>query len=670
MKSNIRIGGLLAFVFLVLTSASEGFGEFQVTYDDEWQYDPAIYKNIVVWTDHRNAVLSHNVDIYGYDLVTKREFRITENGNAQYNPAIYEDIVVWEDDRNDSGDEFHNSDIYGYNLSTQKEIQITDDLNVQISPEISGDIVVWVDLRNGNYDIYGYNLLTQEEFQITEDSNDQDSPALYGDIVVWRDNRNGNLDIYGYNLLTQEEFQITDEVHNQSSPAIYGDIVVWTDSRNGTMDIYGANLLTQEEFHVFTGPGDQYGPDIYENIVVWTDNTDDFWDIYGYNLSEREGFHILTGPGNRESPKIFRDTIVWQDHRNSTRDIYGCTLLTIDMDSTCNWSHTYGNGARTSYCDTDIVPPFDFLWKSTVQHGAITGAPVVSGDYLVLVETLGTLTYDGSLICYRMTGTGLENVWSRPLSWVDLGVSPVIAGNKVIYHSLGKLLCFDLETGHMLWEAEYEFTPISPGIINAGMAVATTDDGCLSVIDISTGDIISTQKSLNGVPCHFFQMVTVGDGNIFCCFTTAEEEGVAAFNVQGELLWKRTGDVRYRAVDHSVHVILYTEGILFVVFSDNTLQALDGESGDVLWSYQGKHLLDDLSSDGKHFYVYDKADEGVVCLDVYSGEVLWKSPSLFAGDRDLRIDFYKSLVSSQDCVFICRHTLWDMDTPRIFALDR
>ena len=51
------------------------------------------------------------------------------------------------------------------------------------------------------------------------------------------------------------------------------------------------------------------------------------------------------------------------------------------------------------------------------------------------------------------------------------------------------------------------------------------------------------------------------------------------------------------------------------------LQALDGELGNVLWSYKGKHLLDDLSSDCKHFYVYDKIDEGVISLDVYSGGV-------------------------------------------------
>jgi outer membrane protein assembly factor BamB len=343
---------------------------------------------------------------------------------------------------------------------------------------------------------------------------------------------------------------------------------------------------------------------------------------------------------------------------------------TASMENTCNWSHTYGNGARTSYCDTDIVPPFEVLWKSTVQQGGIKGSPVVSGDYLVLVETLGTLTYDCDLICYRMTGAGLENMWSRSFSWMFNGISSVIAGNRVICHSLDRLHCFDLETGNTLWEVECESLPIFLGIIDAEMAAAITDDGYLSVIDISTGDIIFIHKYLNGVSCHFFEMVTVGDGNIFCCFTTSEEEGVAAFNVQGELLWKRTGEVRYRNVDRSLHVILYTEGILFVVFSDNTLKALDGESGDVLWSYQGKHLLDDLSSDGKHFYVYDKVDEGVVCLDVYSGEVLWKSPSLFPGDRDLRIYFYKSLVSSQNCVFICRHTLWDMDTPRIFALDR
>lgn len=289
MRIDAKFRGLVAIVLLVSSSASEGYGEFQITDDDEWQYNPAIYENIVVWTDYRNCPFSSNVDIYGCDLTTGEEFRITRNGNAQRSPAIYGDIVVWEDDRNDSRDEFY------------------------------------------NLDIYGCNLLTGEEFQITEDPDVQRFPAVYGDTVVWTDERNGNYDIYGYNISTGEEFQITEDLYDQKGPAIYGDIVVWTDKRNSTMDIYRCNLSTGEEFQVFTGPGNQYDPAIYENIVVWTDNTDDFWDIYGYDLSKREGFYILTAPSERQAPAIYKDVIVWQDSRNFTRDIYGCTLQTVRM---------------------------------------------------------------------------------------------------------------------------------------------------------------------------------------------------------------------------------------------------------------------------------------------------------------------------------------------------
>ena len=85
------------------------------------------------------------------------EERLTTDSSGQYTPAIYGDIVVWTDYRN------NNWDIYSYNLKTKQDFQITTDTSSQEYPAIYGDIVVWTDYRMGESDIYGYNLRTGQE---------------------------------------------------------------------------------------------------------------------------------------------------------------------------------------------------------------------------------------------------------------------------------------------------------------------------------------------------------------------------------------------------------------------------------------------------------------------------------------------------------------------------
>lgn len=57
-----------------------------------------------------------NWDIYGYNLIEKEEFQITTDSSDQRNPAVYGDIVVWTDDRN------NNEDIYGCKVNLPRDL--------------------------------------------------------------------------------------------------------------------------------------------------------------------------------------------------------------------------------------------------------------------------------------------------------------------------------------------------------------------------------------------------------------------------------------------------------------------------------------------------------------------------------------------------------------------
>jgi beta propeller repeat protein len=351
LKGGIITVVLLISLFAVVSSYT--IREFPVCTDTNDQAFPAIYGNIVVYTDDRNVTSN----IYGYNLSTHTEFQITTDTSDQAFPAIYGNIVVYIDDRNT------NLDIYGYNLSTHTEFPICIESHDQLSLAIYGNTVVYTDDRSGNYDIYGYNLSTSMEFPICTESHDQVYPAIYGNIVVYTDDRTGNPDIYGYNLSTHTEFQITTDINVQLLPAIYGNIVVWEDYRNddGSLtnsDIYGYNLSTHTEFPICTEQNLQgFGffaikaLDIHGNIVIWADfrNDDGSFtnsDIYGYNLVTHTEFPICTEqnlqgiysmPGPPSLPiaiktvAIYGNTVVWGDYRNDSgsftnSDIYGAVL--------------------------------------------------------------------------------------------------------------------------------------------------------------------------------------------------------------------------------------------------------------------------------------------------------------------------------------------------------
>jgi beta propeller repeat protein len=306
--------------------------EFSITTNPSNQRSPAIYGNIVVWTDYRNG----NCDIYGYDLSTKEEFQITTDPSDQENPSIYGAYVVWEDKRNDG------NHVYGYNLLTHEEFHIVTGSSWRMFPAIYKDIVVWTDSKYGNSDIFGYNLSTHQEFQITTDLSTQQKPALYRNIVVWEDERHSDFSVYGYNLVTGREFRISRKPllypfrSYQYDPVIYMDTVIWNEEYGDL--IRGYDLSTSEKYSIVTvkAMGCDYSiyflqghsgrPAIYENIVVWADCRYGKRDIFGYNLLTDQEFQVAVQKGHQGSPAIYQNIVVWEDTRNGDWDIYGTEL--------------------------------------------------------------------------------------------------------------------------------------------------------------------------------------------------------------------------------------------------------------------------------------------------------------------------------------------------------
>ena len=137
----------------------------------------------------------YNGDIYAYDTVSKQEFPIVTAPDLQTDPAIYGNVVVWQDYRNAKDSNDYNADIYGYDLSTKKEFPVTTAASRQARPTIAGNLVAWADYRNEpdqangvNSDIYGYDLASRQEFPVFLGPGTQDAPTIGGTTVAYETN--------------------------------------------------------------------------------------------------------------------------------------------------------------------------------------------------------------------------------------------------------------------------------------------------------------------------------------------------------------------------------------------------------------------------------------------------------------------------------------------------
>jgi beta propeller repeat protein len=213
------------------------------------QNHPAVWGNVAVWADFRDATSEHDAEagnIYLYDIPGGKETAIATARSAQVRPVTNGSVVVWVDYRNEPDPNGTNSDIYGYDIATGQEFPISTAPDTQTDPSISGNIIVWADYRkgDGSSDIYGYDLAAKKEFVVMSAPGSQVRPAIWGNIVVWADFRNEpdkingiNSDIYGYDLATKQEFPVFVGPGRQDQPKTTSGVVAWEDYTKGNSDI-------------------------------------------------------------------------------------------------------------------------------------------------------------------------------------------------------------------------------------------------------------------------------------------------------------------------------------------------------------------------------------------------------------------------------------------------
>ncbi len=147
-------------------------------------------------------------------------------------------------------------------------------------------------------------------------------------------------------------------------------------------------------------------------------------------------------------------------------------------------------------------------------------------------------------------------------------------------------------------------------------------DKPISVLDAATGDTLRTYENTNG--------------------------GEEMIVVDGVLLVLKGEPVAEHAVEH----VAFSER--FRAPNRKIVQAVDIESGDTLWEWshsEANPKPETLASDGER--VYFQVGQGVVCLDLKSGEELWTAGNTDEDKLRSKITYGKYTLVVVDGVVLC-----------------
>jgi beta propeller repeat protein len=309
--------GVLILLVLVMVGCAQAeapiisLTETRVTTDAGDQYDPAIWGDIVVFTDYRSA----DTDVYYRDLSNNLEFPVVVAPGNQELTDVSRGIIVYTD--------YRSADI-----TAPDKITVGHPFN-SVDPATDGTIVVWEDSRDGNMEIYAMDLGTHEERRISTNTDVDSRPAVSDGRIVWqRCQAGGTCDIYLYNWADETMQQITNTpLSNERNPDINGQNIVYQSDRDGNSDICTYHLDTGTEERL-TLAGDQANPHVWGDNVAFDDLTSGLYYEKLWNMPSGSVFDLTGGASGHYLNSIWEDRVVYTDDRNGDLEIFmtGFTL--------------------------------------------------------------------------------------------------------------------------------------------------------------------------------------------------------------------------------------------------------------------------------------------------------------------------------------------------------
>ena len=377
-----RIIGVVTLLVLLLAGCAHAttppisLTESRITTDPGDQYDPAIWEDIVVFTDYRSA----DTDVYYHDLSSGQEIPVIVAPGNQELTDVSGGIIVYTD--------YRSSDVMVYDVSSGQTTDITapDKIAVghpfnSIDPATDGTIVAWEDSRDGNMEIYAMDRGPLEERRITDNSAVDSKPAVSDGHIVWqRCEAGGTCDIWLYTWADGTTQQITATPdNNERNSDMNGQNIVYQGDwdRNSDISVYHLDTGTEERL---TLAGDQANPHVWGDNVAFDDLSSGIYHITLWNIPSDSVFDLTTGTSGQYLNSIWENRVVYTDDRNGDLEIYMTEFTFQPPVASFTADPTSGQGPLpVQFTDTSSGDPD--LWAWVFGDGGTSSDPNPSHNY-------------------------------------------------------------------------------------------------------------------------------------------------------------------------------------------------------------------------------------------------------------------------------------------------
>jgi len=293
---------------------------FQITSTSNQENAPHIYQNTVVYRRHS----SPDVNIYGYNLLTKQEFPLVVKPGLRSPEAIFGNYVMYTEDVSSTEE-----DVHLLNIGTGEDINIASGSGYQRAGAIWVDKVAYTAGGYSCGELFIYDIGSKTNFDTSQ--NACWPLRMRGNVVVWSDY--GNHGVFSYNVRTNTyRVLVGGDGYFHTTPNIFENTIVWVKYDNsGNYYIYQKNINSGKESLVTSSSTSIFSwPAISNQYIVWVDNEGiGAHDIFAANRQTGDIIQITNEGAQQPSPTIpdiYGNTVVWNSWISGNGDIYGATF--------------------------------------------------------------------------------------------------------------------------------------------------------------------------------------------------------------------------------------------------------------------------------------------------------------------------------------------------------
>ena len=210
--------------------------------------------------------------------------------------------------------------------------------------------------------------------------------------------------------------------------------------------------------------------------------------------------------------------------------------------------------------------------------------------------------------------------WTFNQTGQVLAFSPVIGADGTVYVSLSAMYAFNGSTGEVLWSVN----PTSDGSFVNGAALGA--NGLLYVVGATTSSLYALDTTNMGktawtsppLPTGRFAPPTIGaDGTVFV--GNADTNVYALDGDYGQLLWSFATEASVSSAP-----ALSSDQTTLFVGSGRVMYALDATTGTPKWTFPTGNTVTSSPAAANGCVYFGSANRRIYCLEESSGKVLWQ----------------------------------------------